>query len=236
MKAEIKQFCIQLLPFARIVAVSLSLSIIPPLAPTINISRVHPQLLQITDFSITICFCPHALVLFFSFFIVLCNFSTICRSLLLLVPPLHSSVFGWGICIINCQKCHKKGIYLYILLYIHSVRSLFLPSQTQQGKGFFLWEDIDIQLVLRNFISLHIRQLLLFFGGLLPVRCSWLKSAGAAPILLYSVRKGIPNDIPPEIVCLESWQRSRVMQLAERQSLRMEAALRTLRLTANLLV
>jgi len=62
---------------------------------------------------------------FCCFFIVLCNFSTICRSLLLLVPPLHSSVFGWGICIINCQKCHKKR-NIFVHTAVHTFRSLFV--------------------------------------------------------------------------------------------------------------
>lgn len=107
-------FVFSLLVF-RFSSLGLSLS----LSTVVNIFRVHPQLLQITDFSITIYFDMYFYAISRQFVVRAqpkaaasapknCCSCCPCCILHFLAPPLSFSRFlQRGICIINCQQCHK---------------------------------------------------------------------------------------------------------------------------------
>lgn len=103
-------------PFSFFIFGSLSLSTV------VNIFRVHPQLLQITDFSITIYFDMYFYAISRQFVVRAqpkaaasapkncCSCCPCCILHFLAPPPLSLSFSRFlqrGICIINCQQCHK---------------------------------------------------------------------------------------------------------------------------------
>lgn len=88
------------------------------LSSVVNIFRVHPQLLQITDFSITIYFDMYFYAISRQFVVrAQPKAAASAPKLLQLLPLLHPSFrllpllfsrfLQRGICIINCQQCHK---------------------------------------------------------------------------------------------------------------------------------
>lgn len=129
-------------PFSFFIFGSLSLSTV------VNIFRVHPQLLQITDFSITIYFDMYFYAISRQFVVRAqpkaaasapkncCSFDAApAASFISLHPPLSFSRFlQRGICIINCQQCHK-------IFSLVSFCFISLPSTSSSLLFFFVFRD-----------------------------------------------------------------------------------------------
>lgn len=120
-----KQFRAFFLPFmdccplhcTALHALSLSVSFTLSLWPAlVNIFRVHPQLLQITDFSITIYFDVYFYAISRQFVVAAPKNSARILQLSFSLSLYTSSHPQF--CIINCQQCHKIFSFLFAFLFI----------------------------------------------------------------------------------------------------------------------